>query len=151
VTTAEPRHASSPDERSTAQHAVFGAIVGGLAGWVVAGTIGFVAGVVCGALVVIGPRILPVAAVVGSAVLGGLTVLEEELDEELIRTFSATRPRTHDAGLVLVVVWAAAAIVVWRSVEPESTVGSPDRADRRRWLLLMLLVLAVVATAVAID
>lgn len=148
---AEPRRASPPPERTTAQRAVFGAIVGGLTGWAAAGTIGFVAGLVSGALVVIGPRLLPVAAVIGVAVVAGLTVLEEDLDERLIRTFAAARPRTHDAGLVLVIVWAAAAVVVWRTAAPDPTVEAPDRADRRRWLLLVLLVSAVVATAVAID
>ncbi len=127
------------------------AVLGPLGGWLVAGWLGLVVGAVAGAATVVAPRAVLAAAVAAPALVAVWTLGEADLDERSIRTFVQARPAAHDLGLAMVVVWVAAAVVVWNQAPPDPTVAAPSWRRRPWWPLVLLVALAAIGALTAID
>lgn len=125
--------------------------LGALAGWLVAGWVGLPVGGAAAAALVFAPRTLPAAAAYAPALLALWTAAEADLDARSIRTFVQARPVSHDLGLVTVVVWAAAAVAVWKQSVPDRTVAAPSPRPRSRWALAVLVIAASLGALTAID
>lgn len=119
--------------------------------WFVAGWLGLVSCVVVGVGISLAPRFVLGAAVAAPVVLAVMTVTEADTDPAGIRVFAAARPLSHDLGLVMVIIWCGASVIVWRRSET-SPVG-PERGlpGRRWWVLALLVVVALATTALTID
>lgn len=120
-------------------------------GFIAAGWWGALLGLAAGAAVVRAPGVVLAAAVVAPAVLAFATVVEGSLDAERVQFFVAERPRSHELGLAMIVVWVAAGLVVWRRSPPAHTVDGPRRGRAPRWILVALVVLALASVALGVQ
>lgn len=126
-------------------------VAGALLGWLVAGGFGLLAGIVVALAADRFPPVVLWSAVGAPAVVALATLVEADLDERGIRTFASARPQAHQLGLLMVLVWAAAAVVMWTMSDAPSTVTGSQPGHRRRWPLIPLVVLAVLVTAIVIE
>lgn len=126
-------------------------LIGAALGWAIGGTVGLIAGTVAGVAIVVAPNLIMAGVLSAPVTLAVVTLMEADTDDSLVRSFATVRPRAHDVGLVMVVIWVAAAVLVWSNGTAEPTVARRSPGSRRRWLLPVFIVAALVLALVSID